>query len=120
MIDLNKLNRFRDKSGEVLRHYGNVGDGTCGVFDIQSPIDNNWMRVVASADGGWDHVSVSRKNRPPNWTEMECVMRLFFKPDETAMQLHVPEIEHINNHPNCLHLWRPTDVEIPRPPAEFV
>jgi hypothetical protein len=36
------------------------------------------------------------------------------------MELHVPIAEHINLHPNCLHLWRPQDVEIPRPPAYMV
>jgi hypothetical protein len=46
--------------------------------------------------------------------------RLFFREDETAMQLHVPATDHINCHPHCLHLWRPTEVEIPRPPAIMV
>lgn len=78
------------------------------------------LRVIASAGEGWDHVSVSLPDRTPTWAEMEHVKRLFFKDDETAMQLHVPPAEHINCHPHCLHLWRPHDVAIPRPPAIFV
>jgi hypothetical protein len=78
------------------------------------------MVVIASAEGGWDHVSVSRKNRCPNWQEMEHIARLFFRDHEEAMQLHVPASDHVNMHPNCLHWWRPTDCEIPRPPAIFV
>lgn len=65
------------------------------------------LRVLAANGAGWDHVSVSRPDRCPTWDEMERIKRLFFKPDETAMQLHVPVSEHINHHPNCLHIWRP-------------
>jgi hypothetical protein len=51
---------------------------------------------------------------------MEQIKRLFFHAHETAMQLHVPACDHVNHHPYCLHLWRPQDAEIPRPPAAFV
>jgi hypothetical protein len=51
---------------------------------------------------------------------MDHVKRLFFRDEETAMQLHVPPADHVNNHPHCLHLWRPQDIEIPRPHVEFV
>jgi hypothetical protein len=51
---------------------------------------------------------------------MEHVKRLFFKDDETAMQLHVPPSDHLSLHPYCLHLWRPQDREIPRPPSIMV
>jgi hypothetical protein len=51
---------------------------------------------------------------------MEYVKRLFFKNDELAMQLHVTPDQHINNHPFCLHMWRPHDKEIPLPPAIMV
>jgi hypothetical protein len=51
---------------------------------------------------------------------MDFVRRLFFKDNETVMQLHVPVGEHISFHPYCLHLWRPHGVEIPRPPNELV
>jgi hypothetical protein len=73
------------------------------------------MLVVASHGMGWDHVSVSLRNRCPKWHEMEYVKRLFFKEDETAMQLHVPPAQHINCHPHCLHLWRPQNAAIPLP-----
>ena len=69
---------------------------------------------------GWDHVSVSAKNRTPTWAELEYVRKLFFKPHETVMQLHVPESDHVNCHPFCLHLWRPQNEKIPRPPEWMV
>jgi hypothetical protein len=78
------------------------------------------LLVLASYGFGWDHISVSLKHRCPNWPEMEHVKRMFFLDHETVMQLHVPTEEHINNHPYCLHLWRPHNVEIPRPPALMV
>lgn len=76
--------------------------------------------IIASWGNGWDHVSVSRKDRCPTWEEMEMIKRRFFKEDETCFQLHVPPKEHINNHPYCLHMWRPHNQEIPLPPMEMV
>jgi len=82
--------------------------------------DGDQLRIIAASGFGWDHVSVSCKKRCPTWAELELVKRTFFEDDETAMQLHVPPAEHINNHEFCLHLWRPLDVEIPRPPGSMV
>ena len=120
MRDLNTLNRFRRTDHHVMENWGWAGDGTAGMFMIPSPIDKALIAVVASNGEGWDHVSVSRPNRCPNWPEMEFIAGLFFKEDETAMQLHVPATDHVNNHPFCLHWWRPHDVEIPRPDAILV
>lgn len=78
------------------------------------------LRVIASWGMGWDHVSVSLPNRCPSWDEMSWIKSLFFEPTECVMQLHVPDAEHINNHPFCLHLWRPQGVEIPTPPSILV
>lgn len=120
MRNLNELDRYRDRSPEVMLAYGNAGDHTCGAFTVPSPIDGAVIRIVASSDFDWDHVSASRANRCPNWIEMEHIKRLFFNKDETAMQLHVPPSDHINKHPNCLHLWRPQAQDIPRPPSWMV
>jgi hypothetical protein len=100
--------------------HGWSGDETCGAFRMPSKIDGQDLIIIASSGDGWEHVSVSRARRCPNWPEMEYVKRMFFKDDETVMQLHVPESEHINCHPNCLHLWRPTNETIPRPPGWMV
>lgn len=119
MRNLDALNAWRRADLE-LGHYGAVGNDVCGLFEIPSTIDRKPLRVIATAIDGWDHVSVSRKARTPNWPEMEQVKRLFFEDDETAMQLHVPAAEHVNNHPHYLHLWRPHAVDIPKPPGIFV
>jgi hypothetical protein len=51
---------------------------------------------------------------------MEYVRRLFFQDTETVMQLHPPLADYINQHPYCLHLWRPHAVALPRPPQWMV
>ena len=119
-----RIDRWRDIGPDVVRLFGDCGHSDRGAFLIPSPVTRANMRVIAAAAivglSGWDHVSVSLKNRCPNWPEMEYVKRLFFEDNETAMQLHVPPSDHISYHPYCLHLWRPVGVEIPRPPSELV
>lgn len=119
MRDLRELDTFR----RIFR--GHMGDETCGMFEIPSKIDRAPMTVIASAglcqpSLDWDHVSVSRRNRTPNWAEMCQIKELFFEDYETVMQLHVPASDHINEHPYCLHLWRSQSQEIPRPPSLMV
>jgi hypothetical protein len=120
MRNLNLLDIYRDTGPNILAMWGWAGDDTVGCFAVPSPIDGGELRVIATTGEGWDHVSVSRRNRCPNWTEMEHIKRLFFKEDETAMQLHVPPSDHVNCHPYCLHMWRPLNAEIPRPPSILV
>jgi hypothetical protein len=112
--DLRKLDCYR--VDHPVRGWGGKGEGA---FLI--PHDGLLLRVLATSDMEWDHVSVSLKeDRCPTWEEMEFIKRLFFRDDETAMQLHVPEVEHINCNPYVLHLWRPQNEVIPRPPAIMV
>lgn len=120
MRNLNELNRYRHTAAE-LQFSGRRGDALAGIFVVPSPIDKQDLRVIAAAGAGWEHVSVSRSSRCPNWPEMEHVKRLFFSDDEVCMQLHVAVTEHISHHPYCLHIWRPIDGrEIPLPPAWMV
>lgn len=92
------------------------GDQGNGAFYI--PVRG--LIIIASNGGDWEHVSVSLKDRCPTWDEMEWVKRKLWSDDDTVMQLHVPVSEHKNFHQYCLHLWRPTNQEIPRPPAIMV
>ena len=89
-----------------------------GAFMV--PCGGNHLRVIASTGMRWDHVSVSLEHRIPDWIELEHVKRLFFRDNEWAYQLHAPPTQHINIHPNCLHLWRPQKQKIPLPPAILV
>ena len=76
--------------------------------------------IIVSDGDGWDHASVSLQGRCPTWDEMCYVKQLFFRPDEWVMQFHPAKEKNINRHPNCLHLWRPQEVEIPKPPEWMV
>jgi hypothetical protein len=120
MRNLRLLDAHRIRGRAVIELYGWEGDDKAGAFRLRSSIDGADLVVIASSGEGWDHVSASRSNRCPNWSEMEQVKRVFFRDDETAMQLHVPPSDHVNNHPYTLHLWRPLDREIPRPPSIMV
>lgn len=108
-------------------------DGCQGRFLLCCPATSRHLLIVAStgqdwAEAGlpgdpWEHVSVSVLKQPgktPSWPEMVWVKDLFWGPEETVMQLHVPMVDHINYHAGCLHLWKPIGVEIPRPPAATV
>lgn len=120
MINLNLLERYRLTGPSVIEMFGWTGDAYCGMFVLKSIIDRGHLRVIASNGEGWDHVSVSRSDRCPWWEEMSQIKRMFFKSDELVMQLHPATKDHINCHPNCLHLWRPHNEQIPTPPKYMV
>lgn len=119
MRDLREHDGHRHVMAEI-EQTGEIGGARSGIFTFDSQMDGRTLRVIASADEGWDHVSISRVDRCPSWPEMEQVKRLFFRDDETAMQLHLPPSAHISVHPYCLHLWRPWATAIPLPPRIFV
>ena len=91
-----------DRIRAVVAKHGTFGDGRFGRFFLT--VEGRacaWSRRPA-VDG--TTVSVSHSRRCPTWEEMEAVKRMFFKPGETAMQLQVPESDHISHHPYCLHM----------------
>lgn len=98
--------------------------GNNGAFLLSMP-QGERMQLIVSDQLGWEHVSVvilneRGKPRLPTWNEMCLVKNMWWLPDEAVMQLHPPESEYVNNHPACLHLWRPTEGEIPLPPGTMV
>lgn len=115
-----ELEKYRLRSGP----YASRAFEPFGIFVIPGPYGRE-LRVIASSGDRelgilWEHVSVSVASRCPNWPEMCRVKSLFWDAEETVMQLHVPESRWINNHPHCLHLWRPLEAAIPLPPDETV
>jgi hypothetical protein len=78
------------------------------------------LRIVASHEEGWEHVSISLHSRCPTWEEMCAVKDLFWDEDDCVIQYHPPKSDYVNCHPHCLHLWRPVGVDIPRPPKIMV
>jgi hypothetical protein len=119
MRNLSHLNAFR------IRLWGEIGDERNGAFVLPNghPASSLVLRVIASSEGGWDHVSVSTKTRCPSWAEMAYVRELFFEPHEIAVQFGLSQngpVPYINDHPFCLHWWRAHDVAYPMPPVNFV
>lgn len=92
--------------------------GFNGAFAI--PRGTERMLIIISDEGGWDHISVSFENRCPTWAEMCWIKKLFFAPDETAIQIHPPMRAYVNFHPFCLHMWRNQKQEFELPPVWMV
>ena len=118
MRDLTYLDSCRV---DVSWYYGSLGDAKNGAFKVF--VGGRSFFVIASSGGGWEHVSVSpggKKSRCPTWDEMCAIKDMFFEEEEAVMQLHPAKSEYVNNHPYCLHLWRPLEREIPLPPVKFV
>ena len=93
--------------------------GNNGAFLILGK-KKEFLHVIASDGMGWDHVSVSREDRIPNWSEMCLIKNMFWDPEDCVIQFHPPESRYINNHPYVLHLWRPQNEKLPMPPLECV
>lgn len=121
MKNLKTLDKYRDRDFGYRIH-GGPGDAGNGAFKVY--VGGRSFFCIASNGGGWEHVSVSPCNRkratPPTWAEMCEIKHMFFEDEEAVVQYHPPKSEYVNNHPYCLHLWRPTSQDIPTPPKIFV
>jgi hypothetical protein len=98
------------------------GDAYNGAFGLVVPGTRATLHVIATNGGSWDHVSVTvaGEKRCPLWSEMAWIKDQFFEPGEAVMQLHPPRGQYVNNHPYCLHMWRPQRDAIPLPPEIMV
>jgi hypothetical protein len=97
-----------------------AGDGLSnGYAQIPGPCGRD-LTVIFSDGMGWDHVSVSLTNRPPNWAEMNAIKDLFWDAEDVVVQFHPRKSEYVNNHEHCLHLWRSQTVEFPTPDSIMV
>lgn len=114
-------NKYRMRNGRMA---SSEADGNNGAFFVPMPgaksIGGPRLTVVASDGMGWEHVSASYPHRCPTWEEMCHIKGIFWDDSDCVMQLHPPRSEYVNNHPYCLHLWRPIDAAIPVPPSLMV
>ncbi len=79
------------------------------------------LNLCISNGAGWDHVSVSRfDHKPPSWEQMCYVKDLLFSPEEWVVQYHPAKKDYIDYGINVLHLWRPQEKELPKPPEWMV
>lgn len=122
--------QYRVKDHPILGSNSSYGNN--GFFVIPHPKIALYYYQCQISDGmDWEHVSVSlikdiaparqrRKKfsmveRCPTWEEMCYIKSVFFNEEESVMQLHPPKSQWVNNHPYCLHLWKPSLIEIPLP-----
>jgi hypothetical protein len=78
-------------------------DGNNGYFII--PFESFELLVVASDGLDWEHVSVSLRNRTPNWREMCFIKDLFWSKDDCVLQYYPAESEYVNNHELAPHQY---------------
>jgi hypothetical protein len=101
-------------------------DGNNGLFLIPYSSGSWFFQCIVSDGMGWEHVSVtlryknSHKYEMPDWNQMCYIKDIFWDETDTVIQYHPAKSEYINNHPYVLHLWRPTDKELPIPDSIMV
>lgn len=115
---------------ERSRIAGVSNSGPHGAFRVVHPETGRTLQIIASdgrecvAEGlalpVWEHVSVSTAYGVPTYAEMVWVKKQFWEPHEWAIEFHAAEKDHINIHPNVLHLWSPVEDAFPVPPKECV
>ena len=118
---------FHAPNKHRLRNHSFLGSddsyGNNGVFFV--PIDKKIIAQVIASDGeGWEHVSVvileDGEEQTPTWDEMSAVKDIFWDKEDTVIQFHPPQREYVNNHTNCLHLWRKTGYDFPLPDSILI
>lgn len=78
-----------------------TGDGAIIVTVADHPGDGNpW----APGPQEWVHASMSRRDRVPSYDDLCALHRAVFG-DGWAYQVFAPPTDHVNIHPNTLHLW---------------
>ena len=123
MSDWTFLNQHRTQAGPPGAWWNQHTIGFNGAFMFAVRGEARAVCCLASDGHGWQHVSVSfgrNSSKTPSWEIMCWVKRLFWEPEDIVMQLHPAESQYVNQHPGCLHLWRPLEEKIPLPPAVMV
>jgi hypothetical protein len=114
-----------------LKNHPKLGsDSSCGnngFFIIPHyRIGGYELRCQVSDGMGWEHVSVTvaktgqDASRCPTWEEMCHLKEVFWGGGECVVQYHPQSSEYVNNHPYCLHLWRPIGQDLPQPESIMV
>lgn len=107
--------KYRIKDGQLR---STEKDGNNGSFLI--PFESYELYVIGSDGMEWEHVSVSLRNRTPNWREMCFIKDLFWDEEDCIVQYHPAKSQYVNNHEHTLHLWKPTNKIIPVPQSILV
>lgn len=121
------LEEIKKTLGMKIKAEKNNGFGGC-IFPVEykkgkAKIIQDYDKVLNfmfSWACGFEHLSVSTTVKTPTWEQMCKMKDIFWREDEVCMQLHPAKENYINNMSYCLHIWRPTNQEIPTPPNLMV
>ncbi len=71
----------------------------------------NVLRSKSTMNDGseWVHVSVSLPDRLPTWAEIAKVKLEFIGGPQYAYHIVPAELDHVNVHNYCMHIWSPLD-----------
>lgn len=118
MRDVNEI--LSDK--RVIKVYKNVDNGIVSKLklEVRSYKASDKCLIQLTCINGWEHLSVSHKNKIPSWLTMEEMKEMFFRDDEEAFQFHPKMDNYINNNEYSLHIWRRTDGKMETPPSILV
>lgn len=116
--DSSHINKYRIRKGPLASE-----DSYCMTGSFYITLPSGAKSYVISSEGldrpgmEWKHVSVSilKQERCPTWQEMCYIKDIFWDHEECVFQLHPPRSKYVNNHPYCLHLWKPlkTTMDLP-------
>lgn len=108
--------KFRLRNGQMGSDES-AGNNGCFILKLRY---GQSVRTIAGEGLGWEHVSASRVDRCPTWEEMCQIKDMFWDKTDCVVQFHPPESEYVNNHPYCLHLWKPIGIALPMPDSILV
>lgn len=116
---------YRNKKGPFP--VSDASYGANGFFIFPHYRINGYQLRCQCSDGmGWEHVSITvapmgkNATRCPTWEEMCWIKDQFWEKSECVVQYHPPESEYVSMHHFCLHLWKPTEIELPLPQSIMV
>ena len=124
MKDLEKI--MQTKGMKIKKKGNNYFGGS--IFPIE--YKNGKAKIIQDYDKvlnfkfswvcGFEHLSVSTTVKTPSWEQMCFMKDIFWEEDEVCMQLHPSKENYINMMPYCLHIWKPINEAIPKPPNAMV
>ena len=86
-------------------------DGFNGIY--VDPVERKNYFFVFSWGQGWEHLSVSQRNKTPSWDIMCRIKNVFWGEDEVCVEYHPKKEDYVNLHPHCLHIWKEVGKEFP-------
>ena len=98
------------ETDELFQFYGHYTD----------PLTRKDYLVKFTNGFGWEHLSVSTRNKTPEWDVMCKLKEIFWRDDECCVEYHPKREDYVNNMPFCLHIWKKIGEEFEMPPSILV